>query len=51
MPFRMMSRVGRGMGVLDTGRDRRRKGAVLGVNLGHPTQPFYGSLDFVTAYR
>ena len=36
MPFGMVSGVGRGMGVLDEGRDRRREGAVLGVNLGHP---------------
>ena len=34
MPFRMMSGVGRGMGALDGGSDRRREGAVLGVNVG-----------------
>ena len=31
----MMSRVGRGMGVLGGGGDRRREGADLGVNVGH----------------
>ena len=31
-----MSGVGLGMGVLDFGGDRRREGAVLGVNLGRP---------------
>jgi len=36
MPFGVLSGVGRGMGVLDGGDDRRREGAVLGVNLGHP---------------
>jgi len=34
MPFGMVSGVGREMGVLDGGGDRRREGAVLGVNLG-----------------
>ena len=34
MPFRVVRGVGRGMGVLDEGGDRRREGAVLGVNLG-----------------
>jgi len=32
----MVSVVGRGMDVLDGGVDRRREGAVLGVNVGHP---------------
>jgi len=32
----MVSGAGRGMGVLDGGDDRRREGAVLGVNLGRP---------------
>jgi len=33
----MVSEVGRGMGrVLDGGGERRREGAVLGVNLGRP---------------
>ena len=32
----MVSLVGRGMGVLDGGGDRRREGTILGVNLGHP---------------
>jgi len=36
MPFGMMSGVGRGMGVLDFGGDRRKEGAVLAVNLGRP---------------
>ena len=36
MPFGMVSWVGRGMGVLDGGGDRRREGVVLGVNLGRP---------------
>jgi len=35
MPFGVMRRVGRGMGVLDEGGDRRREGAVLAVNVGH----------------
>jgi len=35
MPFGMVSRVGRGMGVFNRGEDRRREGAVLGVNIGH----------------
>jgi len=34
----MVSRVGRGMGVLDGGRDRQREGTVLWVNLGRPTE-------------
>jgi len=33
----MVSGVGRVMGVLDGGGDRRREGAVLGVNLGRST--------------
>jgi len=32
MPFGMVNGVGRRMGVLDGGGDRRREGAVLGVN-------------------
>jgi len=36
MPFRMTSGVGRWMGVLDGGGDRRER-AVLEVNVGHPT--------------
>ena len=32
----MVSRVGRGMGVLDGAGDHRREGAVWGVNLGRP---------------
>jgi len=36
MPFGMESGVGRGMSVLDGGRDRRREGAVLGMKLGRP---------------
>jgi len=36
MPLGMVSGVGRGIGVLDGGGDRRREGAVLGMNLGHP---------------
>jgi len=36
MPFGVVRGVGRGMGVLDGGGDRRREGAVLGVNLGRP---------------
>jgi len=36
IPFGMVSGVGRGMGVLDGGGDRRMEGAVLGVNLGRP---------------
>ena len=36
MPFGIVSGVGWGVDVLDGSRDRRREGAVLGVNLGHP---------------
>ena len=36
MLFGMVSGVGRGMGVLDVGGDRRREGAVLGLNWGVP---------------
>jgi len=38
MPFGMVSRVGRGMGELDGGGDRRRgRGSFLGgVKVGHP---------------
>jgi len=35
--FGVVSRVGRGMGVLDGGSNCRREGQFLGVNLGHPT--------------
>jgi len=34
MPFGVVNRVGRRMGVLDGGGDRRREGIVLGVNVG-----------------
>jgi len=37
MPFAVVSEAGLGMGVLDFGGDRRRQGAILGVNLVHPT--------------
>jgi len=36
MPFGVVSGVKLGMGLLDFGGDRRRKGTVLGMNLGHP---------------
>jgi len=36
MPFGMVSGVGRVMGVLYGGGDRRRRRAVLGVNFGRP---------------
>jgi len=36
MPFRMVSGVGREMGVLDGGGDRRRERDSFGVNVGHP---------------
>ena len=36
MPFGMVSGVGRAMGVLDGGSDRRRGKGCFGVNLGHP---------------
>jgi len=36
MPFGVVSGIGRGMGVLDGSGDRRREGAVLGVNLWRP---------------
>jgi len=36
MPFGVVSGVGRGMGVLDGGGDRRREGTVLLVNFGRP---------------
>ena len=36
MPFGVVGGVGRGMGVLDRGSDRRREGTALGVNLGRP---------------
>jgi len=35
MPFGVLSGVGRGMGVLDRGGDRRKEGAVFGLNVGH----------------
>ena len=34
IPFGVVSGIGRGMGVLNWDGDRRREGAVLGVNLG-----------------
>ena len=37
MPFGVVSVVGRGMGVLDFGGDRRRGRSSLGENLGRPT--------------
>jgi len=36
MPFEMESGVGRGMSVLDGVEIVEEKGAVLGVNVGHP---------------
>ena len=36
MPFRVVSGVGRGMGVLDFGGDRRKGRGSLGVNLQRP---------------
>ena len=39
MTFGMVSRVGRGMGVLDGVKIVERKGAVLGVNVGVPLKP------------
>jgi len=36
MQFGMVGGVGQGMGVLDGRGDRRRAGAVLVVNVGHP---------------
>jgi len=36
MPFRVVSGVGRGMGVLDEHGDRRRGMGSFGVNLVHP---------------
>jgi len=44
MPFKMVSGVGRGMGVLDGGDGRRTERAVLGVNLG---RPIVTNTDFV----
>jgi len=35
MPFGVMSEIGRPMGALDGGGDRRREGAVLAVNVGY----------------
>ena len=37
MLFGVMSGVSRGKGVLDGGGDHRREGAILGVNVEHPT--------------
>jgi len=47
MPFGVVSGVGRGMGVLDGGDDRRREGALslLRVNLWRPVAT---SEDFAT---
>jgi len=36
MPFGAVSGVGRGMGVLDVGENRRSEEAVLGVDVRHP---------------
>jgi len=36
MPFRVMSGVGLGVGVLDFGGDHRRERGSMGVNLRHP---------------
>jgi len=36
MAFGVMSGVDRGMGVVDGSGDRRREGAVLCINVGHP---------------
>ena len=36
MLFTVVCGMGRGMGVLDGSGDRRREGAVLVVNVGHP---------------
>ena len=38
MPFGAVSGVGRGIGVLDGGGDRRRGRAVFGMNLKHPIE-------------
>ena len=45
MPFGTVSGVGREMGVLDEGGDRRRGKGSFGVNLG---RPIITSGDFVT---
>jgi len=36
MLFGVVTEVGRGMGVLNGGGNRRRKGTILAVNVGHP---------------
>jgi len=36
MPFEVVSWVGQGTSVLDWDGDRRREGAVLGLNVEHP---------------
>jgi len=36
MPFRVVSGVGRGMGILDRGGDRRRGRSSFGVHVGYP---------------
>ena len=36
MPFRMVSGVGRGMGVLDGSGDRQKERDSFGVNVGRP---------------
>jgi len=36
MPFEVVSGIGRETGVLDGSGDRRREGAALVVNVGHP---------------
>jgi len=47
MPFVLASCVGRGMGVLDEGGDRRRGRGSFGVNLG---RPIVTSGDFVCLF-
>jgi len=59
MLFGIVNGVGRGMGALDC--DRRREGAVLRVNLGHPIVTsgdsdtlfpnYFGGIGFVLAYK
>jgi len=48
MPFGVVSGVNRGMGVLDGMVIIEGEGAVLGVNLGHPTVTNW---DFVVQLR
>jgi len=53
MPFGMVSGVGRGMGVLDGGGDRRRARGSFGVNLGRPivTNGDFATLLFPNYFR